>query len=93
MQARFTLTSKQLFQRTKPSSTTPTAFLPLQTDLEVADREVDRLENTVADLRDQLQEARGGGCGGGDGEEKSDCMLSAKTRHQYEVKELLCRQS
>ncbi|CAM9534429.1 unnamed protein product, partial [Scytosiphon promiscuus] len=36
-------------------------------DLEAADRQVDRLENTVASLRHQLHVSRGGGGGGGGG--------------------------
>eukprot|EP00752_Nemacystus_decipiens_P012065 g10696.t1 len=63
----------------------------LITDLEIADRDVDRLEHTVASLRDQLRQARGrsgGDCGGDSAgsEEKSECMLSARTREdQYEA--------
>lgn len=54
------------------------------------------MEHTVASLRDQLQEARGGSDGddgggdngGGGSDDKSECMLSTNTREdQYEVRE------
>lgn len=76
-----------------------TVLLPFQIDLEVADREVDRLEHTVASLRDQLQEARGGSDGdsvgggrddsSGSTEGKSECtLLSTNTPgDQHEVRE------
>ena len=76
-----------------------TILLPFQSDLEVADREVDRLEHTVASLRDQLQEARGGSDGdsvgggrddsSGSTEGKSECtLLSTNTPgDQHEVRE------
>ncbi|CAN0505101.1 unnamed protein product, partial [Ectocarpus sp. 8 AP-2014] len=66
----------------------------LLTDLEAADQEVDRLENTVSKLRDQLHGVRGGGGsssdggagaggGGGGGNSEYDSTLWPDTpRHQ-----------
>ncbi|CBN76873.2 hypothetical protein (Partial), partial [Ectocarpus siliculosus] len=75
----------------------------LLTDLEAADQEVDRLENTVSKLRDQLHGVRGGGGsssdggagagagggGGGGGDGEYDSTLWPDTpRHQASVEEL-----
>lgn len=66
-------------------------LLPFQVDLEAADREVDRLEHTVAYLRERLHETRRCDGGGGDGsnsEEKNDMLVSPKRREdQCEVRE------
>ncbi|CAM9154820.1 unnamed protein product [Ectocarpus sp. 12 AP-2014] len=66
----------------------------LLTDLDAADQEVDRLENTVSKLRDQLHGARGGGGsssdgGGGGSDSEYDSTLWPDTpRHQASLEEL-----
>lgn len=77
-------------------------LLLYQIDLEAADREVERLETTVAGLRHRLQGSRGGsgsgsisggsdggggdGRDGGDGDTESGCALSVATREDDQDK-------